>query len=190
MAAKGYTTYEQVTSLLGMALTSEQEAQMQSLLESAELAIDFHCRRAWLTGAVTAETTFAPYVGRYLYLKNPPVSSVASVAGRQGLGTTETTLTVDVDYEVRDLDVGLIWLWTPDAYDRIRVTYTPATTVPTLVSLATAELVCHWLRPTLLPGSIGADSIQLPDLTVKFEAGDLPESIEAKLAPYRFEVVG
>jgi hypothetical protein len=113
-----------------------------------------------------------------------------AVGGRQRVGATEITLTADTDYEVRDLDSGWIWLWSPGSYDRIRVSYTPVATVPADVALATAELVCHWLRPTLLPGSLGAQSVQLPDLTVRFEAGDMPEAIETKLAPYRFPVVG
>jgi hypothetical protein len=50
-------------------------------------------------------------------------ASVTSVAGRQGLGATETTLTADTDYEVRDLDSGWIWLWSPGSYDRIRVSW-------------------------------------------------------------------
>lgn len=188
MAARGYTTTEQVQAALGVPLTGEQVTQLQSLLEPAERAVDAHCRRAWLTGAITSETYFT--FGRDLYLKNVPVTSVSSVAGRQGLGATELTLTADTDYEVRDLDAGWIWLWSPDSYDRIRVSYTPVATVPADVAVATAELVCHWLRPTLLPGSLGASQVQLPDLTIRFEPDDMPVAIRAKLAPYRFPVVG
>jgi hypothetical protein len=81
MAAKGYTTTEQALAVLGMPLTQEQVAQLQSLLEPAERAVDAWCRRAWLTAPVSNETYFT--FGRNLYLANVPVSSVTSVAGRR-----------------------------------------------------------------------------------------------------------
>jgi hypothetical protein len=175
MAAKGYTTKAKVATFLGATFTAGQDTYCDVLIEKAEIAIDNHCNRAWLTGVQTNETHWCP--GYSLYVKYPPVTSVASVAGRSGLGETEETLTVDEDYEVRDLTSGLIHLVYPGSYDRVRVTYTPVATVPGPVEQATTELVAQWMQAHLRPDTYGLDSYTLPDLAVKFARSHVQEAV-------------
>lgn len=166
MAAKGYCEATDVAAQLGLSFTGAQHVQCASLIERAEAYLDSQTNRSWLVGEQTQEAHFSP--AELLLLEFFPVSSVTAVYGRSALGEDETTLTADVDYEVRDLDAGIIRLVTPGDYDRIRVTYTPSSAVPADVKMATVELVAAWMQPSLRPGTWGVDSYQLPDLSVKF----------------------
>ena len=192
MAAKGYTTKAKVADFLGATFTAGQQTYCDGLIERAEIAIDNYYNRAWKTGVQTNETHWYPR--RSLYLKYPPVTSVASVAGRSGLGEDEETLTVDEDYEVRSLDSGLIHLVYPGLYDRVRVTYTPVDSVPGPVEQATTELVAHFMQPHLRPDTYGLDSYTLPDLSVKFSRAhvqeDIPPTVAWNLDDYAFSVHG
>lgn len=190
MAAKGYTTAAAVADFLGATFTAGQQTYAATLIEQAELYIDRETRRAWLTGARTNEVYYrdAFWLGN-LYLRYAPVTSVASVAGRASLGDTEETLTADTDYEVRDLDSGLIALVYPGNYDRLRVTYTPVTTVPGPIAHAAAELVAAWMQPYLRPDTYGIDSVTLPDLSVRYakpQEAAIPPSVQSALDLYRF----
>lgn len=193
MAAKGYCTVDDVADFLGQTLTSAQQASAERLIEQAEGMVDESTARAWLTGAKTDEAYFqAGYRLGNLFLRYAPVASVTTVKGRSGLGVAETTLTVDVDYEVRDLDDGLVWLVYPGTYDRIRVTYTPVATVPGPITKATAELVGAWMQPSLRPETYGLASYSLPDLSVQFarEMADrsIPPTVQSILDLYRYPV--
>jgi hypothetical protein len=189
MSAKGYITTAHVEAFLQKTLTAAQNAQCEVLLEPAETHVDNYCKRAWLTGVQTAEPHYRP--GHHLYLDYPPVETVTSITGRSGMGAAEETLTVNEDYEVRDLTAGLVYLVYPSSYDRIRVTYTPVATVPADIQQACIELVAHWLRPALMPDSHGVQSFQLPDLSVTYRtyaAEAIPLTVQTLLAPYRFLV--
>ena len=166
MAAKGYCDVEDVEALLQRTFTTAQSAQCAKLIERMETFVDEETGRAWLTGAQTDEAHVVN--SQNVFLKYAPVASVGTVKGRSGLGETETTLTVDEDYEVMDLSNGHIRLVSPGNYDRVRVTYTPVDTVPADLVQACVEIVANWLQPTLRPDSFGLDSYSLPDLTVRF----------------------
>lgn len=192
MAAKGYCEVEDVEALLQRTFTTAQSAQCAKLIERMETFVDEETGRAWLTGAQTDEAHFVN--SQNVFLKYAPVASVATVKGRSGLGEAETTLTVDVDYEVMDMALGKIRLVYPNSYDRIRVTYTPVDTVPADLVQACVEIVANWMQPTLQPGSFGLDSYSLPDLTVRFARSHVqqiaPPLAMKVLERYRWPVVG
>lgn len=166
MAAKGYCEVEDVAELLARTFTDAQQARCAKLIENLEVDIDEATGRGWLAGVQTDETHFVN--SQNVFLKYAPVASVATVKGRSGLGETETTLTVDEDYEVMDLGNGHIRLVSPGNYDRVRVTYTPVDTVPGDLVEAMIEYVAARMQTTLRPDSFGLDSYSLPDLTVRF----------------------
>lgn len=181
--AKGYVATEDVESFLQQTLSAAQKAEAERLIPAIETFVDRYCDRAWLTGAVSLEAHYYP--STYLWLKYPPVTSVDSIVGRTGLGNTEETLTEDEDYEVQDLTEGMIRLVYPATWDRVRVSYTPATTVPADLTQACAELVVAWMQPSLRPDSYGLDSYSLPDLTVRFSRAH----VQAALPPAVLEVL-
>ena len=189
MAKKGYCTVDEVEGITGD-LTAAQQTRADSLIEAAETHIDRETNRAWLEGVQTQEAHLLP--AAYLTLDYFPVASVTAVYGRLGLGEDETTLTVDVDYEVVDLASGQIRLVSPGSYDRIRVTYTPVDTVPADISQACAEIVAQWMQTSLRPGSYGLDSYSLPDLTVKFARSHMgtavPPFVQSVIEHYRIPV--
>lgn len=188
MAAKGYTDQGQVAAYLGLTLTPAQNLQAAALLAAAEARVDGHCHRAWLVGARTDEEHYAPSFGRELFVRFPPVATVDAVKGRLGFLATEAALVAGVDYEVRDLGQGRLWLRAPGYYDRVRVSYTPLATVPEEVRLATTIVAADLLSAALRPDTFGIESYTLPDLSVKFAAWSagraLPPAAEALLAPY------
>lgn len=192
MAAKGYCTTDDIEAFLAVDLTATQLSQAETLIEQAEAYIDGECNRGWLVGAQTDEAHYHP--GYFLHLKYAPVASITAITGRAGLGQSEETLTADEDYEVRDLDSGLIYLVSPGNYDRVQVDYTPAASVPAEITRACVELVAAWLQPQLQPGAFGIDSYSLPDLTVKFNRSynqvALPPTVQAILDRYRYRIHG
>jgi len=192
MAAKGYCTVDEVAAFLGRTFTPEQDTYCERMIETGEADVDSYCGRGWLVGAQTDEDhRFAEYRLGELYLRYAPVSSVATVKGRAYMGEAEQTLTADVDYEVVNLEGGLIRIVYPALWDRIRATYTPTATVPLDIQQATAELVAHKLRSNLMPGSYGISQLGLPDLNVTFRqyaSEDWPLSVVNALDRWRYVV--
>lgn len=190
MAAKGYCTNGDVANFLGVTLTSAQQTHADSLIETAEAYLDRRTNRAWLVGAQTDEAHYAPTYD--LFVKYPPVASVSAVKGRTALGESEETLTVDEDYEVRDLAAGHIRLLYPGSYDRVRVSYTPESSVPEDVKQATIELVALWMNPVLTGVDPNIRRYQLPDLEVEYSGGvagrALPKIVLDVIENYRFRV--
>lgn len=191
--AKGYTDHLLVLNLLGIDAASEVRiAQATALIPAAEARIDAYCHRAWLVGVQTNEAHYAPF-GCDLYVLYPPCSAISAVAGRTGLTATEATLVAATDYEVQSLTAGRIRLVAPGLYDRLRVTYTPLTTIPADVQLAATMLTAHWLQTSLRQDLYGVESYRLPDLEVTYSrwsvTQDMPPSVESLLDPYRFVAV-
>jgi hypothetical protein len=188
MTARYYCTPDKVAQVAGVTLTPEQINLVdQVLIEAAEHWVEERRGQVWQTAAITDEAYFN-LPGPNLYLKTTPIVSVQAVKARANLGDTETTLPA-TDYEVRDLTRG--WLYIPAQggslaggslraggadgggglpYDRIRVSYTPATTVPVHIGLATAMLVAHWLQPAMSGIVSGVQSYTVGDLSVTFGA--------------------
>jgi hypothetical protein len=190
MSAKGYCTVDDIAAFLGRTFTAAQLAQCDALIESAEIFIDEETNRGWLVGAQTDE---AHYISsQNVWLRYAPVATVATVTGRSGLGETEETLTVDDDYEVQDLNGGLIVLTSPGNYDRVLISYTPVDTLPADLKQACIEIVSAWLQPSLAPGMYGLDSYSLPDLSVKFSRSHVqqpaPPMAQRVLDRYRYPV--
>lgn len=192
MAAKGYCTVDDVAAFLGRTFTPEQDIYCARMIETGEANVDSYCGRGWLVGAQSNEEhRYIEFVLGELYLRYAPVTSVASVAARSYMGEAEQTLTVDVDYEVVNLEAGLIRIVSPALWDRLRVTYTPTATVPLDIQQATAELVAHKMRPNLMPGSYGISQLGLPDLNVTFRQyanEDWPLSVVNILDRWRYVV--
>lgn len=189
MAAKGYCAYTDVESFLNRTFTLLQQAHCANLIERAEKFIDEETGRGWLMGAQMDEIHYP--ASPKVFLRYAPISSVATITGRTAIGESETTLAANTDYEVRDLESGLIHLLTT-AYDRLLVDYTPVNTVPGDIKEATIELVAMWMQPHLQPGSYGLDSYSLPDLTVNFARSHvqaaMPPLVQQILARYRYRV--
>lgn len=183
MAAKGYIEAGDVAGFLNRSFTVEEEDQCDVLIENAEIYIDNETGRAWLTGAQTDEIHYVD--SQNVFVKYAPIATVDAISGRAGLGESETTLTVDVDFEVIDLDAGQIRLIYPASYDRILVDYTPVATVPADLKQACIELVANWLQPYLQPGSFGLDSYSLPDLTVKFSRSH----VQSAMPPLAMQII-
>lgn len=193
MAAKGYAQVEEVAAFVGATFTSAQEDQAERMLEVAEAEIDAGTNRGWLVGAQANEThRWEEFRNGDLWLRYAPVSSVTAVKGRAALGEAESTLTADLDYEVIDLEAGWIRIVSPGLFDRIRVDYTPSTTVPTDIQQATAELAAAKLQSTLRPQTYGLDSLQLPDLSVGFNRSinqnSVPPAVADVIARWRYRV--
>ena len=190
MTAKGYCAVEDVEALLQQTFSEAQAAQCASLIEQMETFVDEETNRAWLTGSQTNEAHYVD--SQNIFLKYPPVASVTTVTGRAGLGESEETLTVDVDYEVMSPTDGHIRLEYPGSYDRVLVTYTPGTTLPADLKQACVQIVANWLQPALRPDSFGLDSYSLPDLTVRFSRSHVqevaPPLAMRVLERYRFPV--
>ncbi len=189
MAAKGYCTAQNVADFLARTFTAAQTTHCNNLIERAEVYIDEETGRGWLVGAQTDERHYVD--DRNVFLRYAPVASVTTVTGRTGLGEAEEELTADSDYEVRDLESGLIGLFTT-AYERLLVDYTPVNEVPLDIKQACIELVATWIGPHLQPGSYGLDSYSLPDLTVKFARSHVqevaPPTVQRILDRYRYVV--
>lgn len=162
-----YTTALLVNRHLGGTLTSALQVQAHALIPAAEAFINERCGRSFGLGVQTNEAHYQPFRND-LYLRVPPVTSVASVAGRPGFGVDEETLTVGEDYEVRDLTTGRLWLWSPGSWDRVRVTYTPDSAIPASIQLAATELVALGLQATQTPDAYGLRRYRLPDLEVEY----------------------
>jgi hypothetical protein len=189
MTARYYCTPDKVAQVLGKTLTAEQVNLLdQIIIESAEHWVEERRGQVWQVAAITDEAYYG-LPGPNLYLQTTPIVSVQSVKARMGISATETTLVAGTEYEVRDLTRG--WLYIPAQgggaagdivraggagdggglpYDRIRVSYTPATTVPAHIGLATALLAAHYLQAQLSGVPPGVESYSVGDLTVKFAA--------------------
>ena len=190
MTAKGYCTADDVAEFLALDFTAAQVAQCDTLIERAEVYFDNETERGFLVGVQTNE---AHYVSsQNVFLKYAPVTSIASIVGRDTLGESETTLVEDTDYEVIDLTIGRVRLVYPGSYDRVRVTYTPTDTVPGDVKQALVEMVAAWMSQALTPGTYGLDSYSLPDLTVRFARSHVqsvaPPMAQAVIDRYRYGV--
>jgi hypothetical protein len=192
MAAKGYCSPADVMSFLGRTFTAEETAQCEALIERAEIDIDEETHRGWLVGAQTDERFYRPPY--HIYLKYAPIDSVEAITGRSALGESEAALTVNVDYEVRDLAAGHIFLVTPGSYDRVLVDYTPTASVPADLVQATIEIVAARMQSHLQPGMYGLDSYSLPDLTVRFARSHvqeaMPPSARRIIESYQYPVHG
>lgn len=190
MAAKGYCDVGDVADWLGQTFTAAQTLHCENLIERAERYIDNYTGRAWMVEAQSNERHYVD--SRNVYLKYAPVASVASVTGRPGLGESEETLVADDDYEVRDLNSGLIVLVFPANYDRVLVSYTPVFAAPVDIQQACTEITANWMQSHLQPGSYGIDSISLPDLTLRYARSHVqqaaPPAARAILDHYRYPV--
>lgn len=192
MTAKGYCESNDVSGYLGRTFTPAQEAQCDALIEAVETYVDDETGRGWLVDAQTDEAHVVD--SQNVFLRYAPVNSVTSVKGRAGLGETDETLTVDVDYELVELRHGQIRLVYPGNYDRVLVSYTPIETVPADLKQACIETVATWLQPALSNGLVGIDSYSLPDLTVKFSRSHVQQPVpplaQRVIDRYRYPVHG
>jgi hypothetical protein len=180
MSEHAYCTVNQVASFLGRTLTAGEQVEATRLITAATAEIDGETNRAWLQGAITNEAIYFPYPA--VWLRYTPVASVEAVRARTGLEADEVVLTVNVDYEVRDLAAGLIVLTNPFPFQRVTVDYTQVADVPGDIEQACIELVASRLSAALYPGSYGVDSIQLPDYTVRYSRAHVQEAYPPNVA--------
>ena len=190
MPSKAYCTVSDMADFLGVSLTSAQEVQAARLIESVTVLIDEELLRGFLVGVQTGEEHYqSEYASGMLYLIYAPVTSISQIRGRAALGSDDTVLVEDTDYEIISLVSGSIRLVNPGAYDRVSVDYTPVNTVPTPIRDATVEWTASRLMPTLRMDSYGLESYSLPDISVKFSRsimGDgMPPNVKKTLDHYR-----
>ena len=190
MPSKAYCTVSDVADFLGVSLTSAQEVQAARLIESVTVLIDEELLRGFLVGVQTGEEHYqSEYASGMLYLIYAPVTSISQIRGRAALGSDDTVLVEDTDYEIISLVSGSIRLVNPGAYDRLSVDYTPVNTVPAPIRDATVEWAASRLMPTLRMDSYGLESYSLPDISVKFSRsimGDgMPPNVKKTLDHYR-----
>ena len=190
MPSKAYCTVSDVADFLGVSLTSAQEVQAARLIESVTVLIDEELLRGFLVGVQTGEEHYqSEYASGMLYLIYAPVTSISQIRGRAALGSDDTVLVEDTDYEIISLVSGSIRLVNPGAYDRLSVDYTPVNTVPAPIRDATVEWAASRLMPTLRMDSYGPESYSLPDISVKFSRsimGDgMPPNVKKTLDHYR-----
>lgn len=198
MPPKGYCTPADVAALLQITLTTPQQTLANTLIAQAEAVIDTLANRGWKMGEQTLELHTCP--GHFVLLDYFPIDTVSEVKARTGgIGAEESTLTVDVDYEIWNAAAGSLHLACTH-YDRVRVTYTPTEEVPLDIQRAATELVAVWIQPAILSaqtgGQTGVEVLKLPDLEVKFAksaqvaAGDVPQAVMDLIKPFRMPVLG
>jgi hypothetical protein len=198
---RGYSNAGSVAAYLATTFDAAGTAEANAALAAAEETIDDYTGRAWLTGDVLTERV--EVVGPYVYLRNAPVASVGTVTGRYYGSTAPATLAQDTDYELTDLNRGLLvlpgygravdadgfpLLW--PYYDYLQVSYTPGTPVPARVSRAATILAARGIRPTLTGGNSDVIERTAGDLTLRFDAtamqsADMPAEVQMLLAPLR-----
>ena len=143
-------------------------------------------------------------VGPYVYLRDTPVASVGTVTGRYYGSTAPATLTVNSDYELTDLNRGLLVLpaygravdvdgfpLLGPYYDYLQVSYTPGTAVPARVNRAATILAAEGMTTTLAGGNRGVIERTAGDLTLRFAPpattpqATMPAEVVTLLAPLR-----
>ena len=190
MPTKGYTSIQAIESVLGQALTPTASEAMTRFLPGLERFIDSKCGRAWMMGVQTDEKHWSPWYN--IYLKYPPITSVATVKGRSGIGEADETLTVDDDWELRDPESGHIYISSPGAYDLVKVTYTPDATLPDDVGMLATELGA--MRARLILEGTGLDvqsySAGGEVQVAHFGGNMLPRHLQDVIDLNRFTVVG
>lgn len=200
MAAKGYTSIEDIESMLGVALSAEAEAYLtDSLMERVEGIIDSFCRRSWKTTGNQAETVYNVISGVIMPTRLTPISTIVSVTGYRGFGSSYSgeLLVEGDDYEIQNPDYGVVWF--RSSWTKVVIEYTQTDYIPENIALAATLLAIHYLAPhlnlDLLQGVQGVRSFKLPDLEIQFADSSIPSnraippSVQSLITPYRFWVV-
>jgi len=189
MSAKGYCTTAEIESFLGVTFTAGQVTQCAAQIEATEVAFDRESNRAWLTGAIVDEAHWWP--ARKLFVNYSPMATLTSVKGRLRGLTTDDVLVAGDDYEVIFLATGEIYIFYPQLYNRIKVSYTPVATVPADIRQAIIEWVAAQMQPSLNPDSFGVEKITMPDYSIQYSKavlqGVMPPAVAAVARGYRFE---
>lgn len=204
---KGYAQPLDVAQELGRPLSADEYAQVASLLEAAEDAIERTTGRSWLVASPVTDELHA-LEGPLVYLRQAPVTAISAASVRPaGIGGVWTALAAGVGYELIDARVGLLLVgaWPNDVVinttsvgreSLLRVTYTVAgpTAVPPLAKRATALLAARWVASGVGSATAGAKSISVGqgDLAITYHdtatstaTYALPPDVEALLRPLR-----
>lgn len=198
---RGYSTVAAVGRYLGTTIDAvDTVLEAQAALAAAEELIDDYTGRAWLTGAVITERV--PLDGPYVYLRDTPVASIGTVTAGYYGSTASTTLVLNTQYEVSDLNRGLLVLASAGngldadgfprygrSYDYLQVSYTPGSAVPARVARAATILAARGIRPTLTGGNSDVVERTSGDMTLRFDPSalqaPLPAEVTTLLAPLR-----
>lgn len=175
MAAKGYTTTEDVASQLGRTLTDPQIAYLESMiLPAAEQWVDTTGGREYGIGVVTAEQLVM--AEQYTWLSKTPVTSVQAVRGYLWGQTADSVQTLDAGlYTLVDAASGYFRLPGWRNYAHLEIDYTPDDTIPERIRLATAIVCGVYMRTVLHPESEWlTDYSSGQDLRIKFRNLEVP----------------
>jgi len=189
-----YTDATKIAAYLGVTLTAAQITQAAVVADAATLWIERYTGRSWQTASPIANELHT-IIGDRVFLSHRPVVAVSAVKTRGSYeDATETTLTSD-QYELLDATNGVLLLEGWSSGDELAlVSYTHTmTTVPADVGLAATMLASAWLSGSVVPGSIGAQSIAVGqnDVAITFGSGrtDVPAEALSILAGYRTVVI-
>jgi hypothetical protein len=150
---------------LGQTLTDDQETAFDFILPAVEEWIDAETGSAWLTGAVASETHHGPFGGPLVFLRQRPVTAVASVTAVNEWNADPTTLVDATDYSLYDAARGVLYLAGYVGWRQLTVAYTPAPSLPwTINRLATL------LAAGTLPSAAGGGTVD-PSIVKSYEVG-------------------
>lgn len=159
---------------LGITLTAPQVAEATLVCDAVD---------TFVSAEYGVPISVTPVVDEFIdpgptvYLRRTPVTSVSSVTIYGAVGSVGTVLTLNTDYEVRDLTTGRLalgiyplssWYGMP----RLVVTYVPNITPARHHQVGATMLAAHWLRrltdgvqPGIKSYSVGGDiSVTYADL--------------------------
>jgi hypothetical protein len=143
-----YTSVAAVSQVVGQTLEGFASQRANQLLSVADAFIDSRTGHPWNTTVAVTDELHVP-AGEYVYLTRRPVASVTSVRVRSPyLGSTLTTLTAATQYELVDAPNGRLYVPGYSGW-LLYATYVPNVPNHPLIGEAAAQLVAHWLRPTL-----------------------------------------
>lgn len=183
MASKGYTTVEAVQSQLGRTLNDAQKEYLESsIIPAAEEWVDLQGGRVYGSGVVVAEPLLM--TNAYTWLAKAPVGSIQRVRGYTwGRSAADIAVIDEAYWQLIDPANGYFRLPSWRDYEYLEVDYTPDTTIPERIKLATAIVCGVYMRTVLHPETEWlTDYASGQDVRLKFRSLDMP--------PLVYELVG
>lgn len=176
---KGYTTVENVQAQLGRTLTAAQVTYLEdSIMPAAEAWVDATGGRAYGEGVVVAEQLTMQPAG-YTWLSTAPVVSVEGVRGWLWGQTVEQIQLLPPEYyALIDDTSGQLYIPSYANYAYLEADYTPDSTVPAAIGLATSILCGYYMRTVVHPETEWlTDYSSGQDIRIKFRELTIPQMV-------------
>lgn len=178
MAAKGYTTADNVATQLGRTLTEAQLAYLYSLvIPAVEQWIDAQGGRTYGDSAVVAEQLYMS--GPVTWLSKTPVDSIAAVRGYYWNQTAGDMGVVNTNYYLlQDNRTGQLYIPTWQSFQHLEVDYIPDNAIPANITMAATILCCIFMRTVLHPQTEWlTEYASGQDARAKFRAIEIPQHV-------------